>query len=545
MADKFVTAYARAKKAEERVNAIFAIKQSPVEGLRDFLSRFNCVKMTLPNVLEGIAVAVFQNGLSRNGSRATRKSKLTHEIPPISWDEIHNAYCAEVRADEDGLNGPTQWLTSVQMESRKDRINDNRRDHAGPPPNRERNNLYPGEARPKSEVAAKDEVRPKRQKVKCPLRIPPGTRSQDRGLHHFKARGREHTPQRAFERFDERPRKGKLCSKTRTTSGSAEATLPSRSIQMIIEGGDDASFINVKFTTTHKLKRSITHEWYDDLEESIIFDESDTHSLTFPHYDALVITLRISDTGIKRIMVDDGSGACIIHPRVVAQIRLEDRIVPRCITLTGFNNAFERTSGEITLLVLAGGITLETTFHIMDQDTVYNAIIGRPWIHLMRAIPSSLYQVVKFLTPWGVFNICGGDEGKDVIKDPKVVDATGSTVEDLDLVQLDQNDHSKKAYIGHKLQEPSKFHQFLANNADLFAFSHAEMSDIPNEIATHKLNANPFYPPLWQVRRKFNAAINDVVREEVEKLLENGSIIKSKYPQWVANVVMVKKKNGK
>ncbi|XP_019257251.1 PREDICTED: uncharacterized protein LOC109235545 [Nicotiana attenuata] len=106
-------------------------------------------------------------------------------------------------------------------------------------------------------------------------------------------------------------------------------------------------------------------------------------------------------------MVDDGSGACIIHPRVLTQMKLEDRIVPRCITLTGFNNIVGRTSGEITLYVLAGGVTLETTFHIMDQDTAYNAIIGRPWLHAMKAVHSSLYQVIKFPTTWGVFCIRG------------------------------------------------------------------------------------------------------------------------------------------
>ncbi|XP_019254957.1 PREDICTED: uncharacterized protein LOC109233523 [Nicotiana attenuata] len=106
-------------------------------------------------------------------------------------------------------------------------------------------------------------------------------------------------------------------------------------------------------------------------------------------------------------MVDDGSGACIIHPRVLVQMRLEDKIISRCITLTGFNNAVERTSGDIVLPVLAGGVTLETMFHVMDQDTTYNAIIGRPWIHAMRAVPSSLYQVIKFPTPWGVFSIQG------------------------------------------------------------------------------------------------------------------------------------------
>nr|XP_009612167.1 uncharacterized protein LOC104105531 [Nicotiana tomentosiformis] len=167
-------------------------------------------------------------------------------------------------------------------------------------------------------------------------------------------------------------------SRGREHLGPPKPPSPACTINMIIGIGDDASFNSVTFTTTHKLKRSITCKQYDGLEDSIIFDESNADGLTFPHNDALVITLRILDSDVKCIMVDNGSGACIFHPRGLTQMRLDDKIVPRCITLTGFNNVVERTSGEITLPVLAGGITLETTFHIMDQDAAYNAIVGQP-----------------------------------------------------------------------------------------------------------------------------------------------------------------------
>ncbi|XP_070025909.1 uncharacterized protein [Nicotiana sylvestris] len=83
MEDKFSTAHAGAKKVEDRVNDIFTIRQTASEGLRDFLARFNRVKMGLPNVSEGMAVATFQNGLNRNGSKATKKNaQQTHEVAP-------------------------------------------------------------------------------------------------------------------------------------------------------------------------------------------------------------------------------------------------------------------------------------------------------------------------------------------------------------------------------------------------------------------------------------------------------------------------------
>ncbi|XP_019257733.1 PREDICTED: uncharacterized protein LOC109235944 [Nicotiana attenuata] len=148
--------------------------------------------------------------------------------------------------------------------------------------------------------------------------------------------------------------------------GPPKPPSPTRTVHMIVGGIDDASINSVKFTTTHKLKRSITHEWYDKLEQSIIFDKLDTDGLVFPHYDALIITLGILDADVRRIMVDDECSECIIHPRVLAQMKLGDKIVPCCITLTGFSNAVEWTSGEIILPVLTSGVTLETIFYIMD-----------------------------------------------------------------------------------------------------------------------------------------------------------------------------------
>ncbi|XP_009774653.2 uncharacterized protein [Nicotiana sylvestris] len=189
-----------------------------------------------------------------------------------------------------------------------------------------------------------------------------------------------------------------ILTRGRERLGLPKPSSPARTINMIIGGTDDASINNINFTAIHKLKRSITHEQYDGLKESIIFDESDADGLTFSQNDALVITSQILDTYVRRIMVDDGSIECIIHPQVLVQMRLEDKIVSCCITLTDFNNVVERTSREITLPVLAGGVALETIFHTMYQDTTYNTIVGRSWIHPMKAILSSLYQVIKFPT---------------------------------------------------------------------------------------------------------------------------------------------------
>ena len=51
--------------------------------------------------------------------------------------------------------------------------------------------------------------------------------------------------------------------------------------------------------------------------------------------------------------------------------------------------------------------------------------------------------------------------------------------------------------------------------------------------------------PVQQRRRAFALERDQVVREEVARLLTTGFIREVYYPDWLANVVLVKKANGK
>ena len=66
----------------------------------------------------------------------------------------------------------------------------------------------------------------------------------------------------------------------------------------------------------------------------------------------------------------------------------------------------------------------------------------------------------------------------------------------------------------------------------------------PNFICYH-LNVNPSITPKKQSPRHPSKEHADVVRDEVMKLKQAGAIKEDFYPKWQANIVMVKKKNGK
>ena len=71
------------------------------------------------------------------------------------------------------------------------------------------------------------------------------------------------------------------------------------------------------------------------------------------------------------------------------------------------------------------------------------------------------------------------------------------------------------------------------------------MPGIDRKIIQHCLNINLECKPIQQKLRIFALEPNKAVTEEVEKLLEAGFIMEVFYPDWLVNVVIVKKSNGK
>jgi ribonuclease HI len=71
------------------------------------------------------------------------------------------------------------------------------------------------------------------------------------------------------------------------------------------------------------------------------------------------------------------------------------------------------------------------------------------------------------------------------------------------------------------------------------------MPGIPTDVAEHVLKIRPGSRPVKQRLRRFDEEKRRAIGEEVEKLLAAGFIREVYHPDWVANPVLVKKKNGK
>nr|XP_023927177.1 uncharacterized protein LOC112038586 [Quercus suber] len=137
------------------------------------------------------------------------------------------------------------------------------------------------------------------------------------------------------------------------------------------------------------------------------FSEEDARRLHHPHDDALVVSLRVGDYNLHRVLVDNGSSADILYYPAFQQMSTgREQLVPTNAPLVGFEGTRVFPLGAITLPVTVGDypqqITKDVMFLVVNCSSAYNAILGRPTFNSWKAATSTYHLMIKFPTSHGV-----------------------------------------------------------------------------------------------------------------------------------------------
>ena len=95
------------------------------------------------------------------------------------------------------------------------------------------------------------------------------------------------------------------------------------------------------------------------------------------------------------------------------------------------------------------------------------------------------------------------------------------------------------------LLEREQLVDLLRRNVDVFAWDAYEAPRVDPNFICHHLNVNLSITPRRQAPRRPSKEHVEAVKNEVTKLKLAGAIKEVFYPQWLANTVVVKKKNRK
>ncbi|RWW12381.1 hypothetical protein BHE74_00003755 [Ensete ventricosum] len=114
------------------------------------------------------------------------------------------------------------------------------------------------------------------------------------------------------------------------------------------------------------------------------------------HNDTLVISARVTNAQVKRIMVDTGSSADILYFDAFQKLGLTNKdLLPVASTLTGFTGDSISPIGTMTLPIIIGGDPrskmLMVSFIMVGLPSAYNAIISRLTLNKLRVVVSIYY----------------------------------------------------------------------------------------------------------------------------------------------------------
>ncbi|KAL5563317.1 hypothetical protein UlMin_033064 [Ulmus minor] len=278
--------------------------------------------------------------------------------------------------------------------------------------------------------------------------------------------------------------------------------------------------------------------------------ESEACGLWHPHTDTIVVTLRIAGRKVFRILVDNGSSADILFKSTFNRMNLVGvKVDPMASSLSDFTGDSISSEGILNLPVELESSPCQhiqaVDFVLVDFPSPYNAIIGRPTLNKIRVVTSTYHLLVKFPTVGGI-GILRGDqtESREIYevanRSTQVQGIKSSSNPAFD------DEPGKTCKIGSALtgQFKEDLIIFLREYRDVFAWSHEDMLGIDPNVIVHRLNIDSNFKPVKQKRRTFNAERYMAINTEVDKLLKAKFIEEANYPDWIANVVLVKKANG-
>ncbi|KAJ9544420.1 hypothetical protein OSB04_024127 [Centaurea solstitialis] len=499
LVNQFSRQFASSCKMEKQTSDLYYVVQKPGETIRDYINRFNAAMIEVKNCDVKTAIEAYKRGLEDSSGLYLELTKY----PPENFDDVRSRTLAFMRIEDDALFRRNHSVEKKPLSAQKHDFKHKRVNKIGNP--RHESKTRPSKGTVKihyPELSTYNFAGPSKDLMDSLRKIDANVR---------------------WPKKSDKPIEGHLKGVIPEEQGRP-ASLVHTKVVNCITGGSEVCGLTYSAAKRHArdgpYERPIPDEVKSKAEKeldtmTITFDKYDTQGVHHKHHDALVIQLTIGNCSTKRILIDGGSSANVIFADTLKVVGIErSEIVRRSTTLIGFNGDPMNTLGEIILPVFAKGINKQTKFNVVDCQSAYNVILGRPWIHEMKASQD-------------------GKKSNDDIR--------------LEEVVLDPEHPDRKVFVGASLPADIKntIISFLQEHSDCFAWSHEDIVGIDPNVISHKLNVDPTFKPIKQKRRKFAPECNKVINDEVDNLLKTGKIREVEYPEWLANVVVVQKKNGK
>jgi len=113
------------------------------------------------------------------------------------------------------------------------------------------------------------------------------------------------------------------------------------------------------------------------------------------HNDPLHSTVDAKGKRIPMVLIDDGIAlnVCPLKTASYSGLSIEDFVL-KDQHVRAYENSRREVLGIVTLELTIGPMIKKVEFQVLNIASFFNMLLGRPWIHDIEAVPSSLYQKV-------------------------------------------------------------------------------------------------------------------------------------------------------
>jgi hypothetical protein len=95
---------------------------------------------------------------------------------------------------------------------------------------------------------------------------------------------------------------------------------------------------------------------------------------------------------VNRILIDPGSSINLMPLKTLKSLSLSVKHLSTSkVYIHGLNQNSQRALGAVTLPKPIGKFKTEAKFYVIDAETSYKALLGRPWLHENYVVPSTLF----------------------------------------------------------------------------------------------------------------------------------------------------------
>ncbi|RDY11650.1 hypothetical protein CR513_03640, partial [Mucuna pruriens] len=239
---------------------------------------------------------------------------------------------------------------------------------------------------------------------------------------------------------------------------------------------------------------------------AITFDDKDMKYGSSRLDEPMVISIVAAKYKIERVLIDQGSLANILYWSTYKKLGLPSTSLDECVgKLYGLAGKKVSIKGSIELKIMLEGDectwSIPVLYTVVDVNTSYNIILGRPTLNYLGAVVSTLHLCMIFPMGRRVGSVWTDSRSTQHYYEGNLrVGSQSSRTKDSAVNIGPSTAHQTKIMISK--EDESHLICFLAKNSDVFAWTLDDMLSIDPSFMCHRLWVTPGVRLVTQKKRK-------------------------------------------